>query len=83
MGQSLKNLPPADRAKRYRQFAAAALEEANLMQDEDLRASLLTIATGWHLMASELEDELIHNSRKPTSPTHDTNARDLSRKMRT
>ena len=39
----------------YRRLAEAALYEASAVADRDARGGLLSMAAGWHLLASELE----------------------------
>lgn len=55
MGQSLDLLPPAERAERYRQFAAISMNKAQETTDPDRRAEYLAMASGWHSMAVEAE----------------------------
>jgi hypothetical protein len=52
---SLDFLPTGERAKRYREFAAAAFDHAGTAETEQLRAEYLSMAAGWHSMAFELE----------------------------
>ena len=52
---SLDFLPAGERARRYREFAAAAFGQAGTAETEELRAEYLSMAAGWHSMAFELE----------------------------
>lgn len=52
---SLADLSEADRATRYRQFAAAALLEAAAATTAELRVEYVEMATRWHRQAVELE----------------------------
>jgi hypothetical protein len=61
LGQSIESLRPAERAKRYRQFADDASRRAAKTKDSDLHAGLLSLASGWHSMAVEMEQQ--HRNR--------------------
>jgi hypothetical protein len=58
LGQSLSSLPPEDRARLYRQFAAEAIRRSEQSARQELRAGHLSMAAGWHALALELEDSL-------------------------
>ena len=58
MGQTLASLPPAKRAKLYRQFAADAIGFAESGADNDQRANFLGMASSWHALALEAERAL-------------------------
>jgi hypothetical protein len=55
LDQLLDSLPLAQRVMYYRRLAEAALYEASAVADRDARGGLLSMAAGWHLLASELE----------------------------
>ena len=55
MGQLLDALPVAQRLLRYRQFSQEALQKATKIEDEDMRAGYLSMAAGWHMLATEIE----------------------------
>ena len=55
LGRSLISLPASERAKRYREFAAAAVHKATKTTDHAARAEYLSMASSWHAMAVELE----------------------------
>ncbi len=57
-GQLLTALPSKERAERYRQFATEAMQKAQATPDHEQRAKYLTIASGWHNVASEIERSL-------------------------
>jgi hypothetical protein len=57
-GQRLTALPAKERAERYRQFATEAMLKAQAAPDHEQRAKFLTMASGWHKMASEAERSL-------------------------
>lgn len=60
MGQLLDSLPPEQRLAHYREFAEAALRQAALTTDQVIRADLLSMAAGWHLLIGELEKAQSH-----------------------
>jgi hypothetical protein len=49
------NLPKAARAERYRRLASEAFQRAEESTDDELRSGYLSLASGWHSLASELE----------------------------
>jgi hypothetical protein len=49
------NLPKKERAERYRRLASEAFQRAEDSRDEELRSGYLSLASGWHSLASELE----------------------------
>jgi hypothetical protein len=55
VGQLFASLPPEERAERYRQFASEAVRKSQEAKDSDRRAECLTMAAGWHDMATEAE----------------------------
>jgi hypothetical protein len=55
MGQLLDALPLDQRLTRYREFAEDALRRAAMTTDPTIRADLLSMAAGWHLLVGELE----------------------------
>lgn len=55
MGQLLDALPVDQRLTRYREFAEDALRRAASTTDPGIRADLLSMAAGWHLLIGELE----------------------------
>jgi hypothetical protein len=55
--QSLTLLPAKERARRYREFGAAAMEEALAAATDELRHEYLCMAASWHAQATELEKE--------------------------
>jgi hypothetical protein len=40
---------------RYREFSEDALRKAQDIKDEDMRAGYLSMAAGWHTLATEIE----------------------------
>jgi len=54
-GQLLDALPLAQRLLRYRQLSQEALQKATKVEDEDMRAGYLSMAAGWHMLATEIE----------------------------
>lgn len=57
-GQPLTALPSKEQAERYRQLATEAMQKAQTAPDHEHRAKYLTMASGWHNMASEIERSL-------------------------
>ena len=55
LGQLLESLPLAQRLLRYRQFSQEALRKATDTGDEEMRAGYLSMASGWHMLATEIE----------------------------
>lgn len=55
LGQVLESLPLAQRLMRYRQLSQEALRKATQTEDEDMRAGYLSMAAGWHMLATEIE----------------------------
>lgn len=55
LGQLLDSLPLAQRLLRYRQLSQEALQKATNLDDEDMRAGYLSMAAGWHMLATEVE----------------------------
>jgi len=55
LGQLLESLPIAQRLLRYRQFSQEALRKATDTRDEEMRAAYLSMAAGWHMLATEIE----------------------------
>ena len=55
VGRLLASLPPAERAERYREFANEAMQKAQAAADSEHRIEYLTMAAGWHGLASEIE----------------------------
>ena len=55
LGQLLESLPLAQRLLRYRQLSQEALQKATNIEDEDMRAGYLSMAAGWHMLATEIE----------------------------
>lgn len=49
------NLPKQERAERYRRLASEAFKHAEESKDDELRSGYLSLASGWHSLASELE----------------------------
>lgn len=48
-------MPLAQRLLRYRQLSQEALQKATNIQDETTRAGYLSMAAGWHTLATEVE----------------------------
>jgi hypothetical protein len=65
--ESFQALPVEDRIRRCRQFAEEAFLRAGKATNRDLRAGFLTMATGWHSLASELEQDLRASQRPSPS----------------
>ena len=55
LGQLLESLPLAQRLLRYRQLCQEALQKATNIEDEEMRAGYLSMAAGWHMLATEIE----------------------------
>lgn len=55
LGQLLESLPLAQRLLRYRQLSQEALQKATNIDDEEMRAGYLSMAAGWHMLATEVE----------------------------
>jgi hypothetical protein len=55
VGRMLASLPPAERAERYREFANEAMQKAQAAADSEHRIEYLTMAAGWHSLASAIE----------------------------
>jgi hypothetical protein len=55
LGQLLESLPLAQRLLRYRQLSQEALQKATNIEDEEMRAGYLSMAAGWHMLATEIE----------------------------
>lgn len=55
VGQLLESLPLAQRLLRYRQLSQEALRKATDTADKDIRAGYLSMAAGWHMLATEIE----------------------------
>ena len=51
----LDSLRPEQRLAHYREFAEAALRQAATTTDPVIRADLLSMAAGWHVLIGELE----------------------------
>ena len=55
LNQLLESLPLAQRLLRYRQLSQEALQKATNIEDEEMRAGYLSMAAGWHMLATEIE----------------------------
>ncbi len=55
MGRAIDSLTIEERTQQYRERAEEALRLAEAASNENLRASYLSIACGWHALALELE----------------------------
>jgi tellurite resistance protein len=55
LGQLLESLPLAQRLLRYRQLSQEALQQATKIENDELRAGYLSMAAGWHILATEIE----------------------------
>jgi hypothetical protein len=51
----MESLPLAQRLLRYRQLSQEALQKATKMENDELRAGYLSMAAGWHMLATEIE----------------------------
>ena len=58
LGQPPEPLPPAERALRYRIFADEAFRKAEQAETPEIRAGLLNMAAGWHVLATALESAI-------------------------
>ena len=74
MAQLLDSLSPERRLAHYRESAEAALRQAAMTSDPGIRADLLTMAAGWHVLIGELErtqgqnglvEEMVHSRKAP------------------
>ena len=68
LGQLLESLPLAQRLLRYRQFSQEALRKATDIKDEEMRAGYLSMAAGWHMLATEIERLRERQSFSPAIP---------------
>ncbi len=55
MDNLLDSLPLAERLLRYRQFSQDALRKAGETANDEMRLGYLSMATGWHMLATEVE----------------------------
>jgi hypothetical protein len=55
VGFVLAAMPPEERVRRYRQMAAEAFRLAASTQDMALKAGHLSLASGWQVLAIEIE----------------------------
>ena len=53
-----RELPPPERAKRYRAFAEDARKEAERVTDRKVREAYIIIAERWEDMAADVEQRL-------------------------
>ena len=67
MDHLLDSLPLAKRLAHYRQLAEDALSEVDTAADQNARGGLLSMAAGWHMLASELERSMLP-SRSDINP---------------
>lgn len=67
LSRLLESLPMAERARHYRQLAHEALKNAAGAAEGDLRTGYLTMAAGWHSLATEIERATAHVT-KPANP---------------
>ncbi len=58
MGHLIASLPPNQRAKRYRHYAAETIIMAQAETNPDRRTEYLTLAECWHSLAVEAERPL-------------------------
>ena len=55
LGQLLESLPLTQRLLRYRQLSQEALQKATNLENDEMRAGYLSMAAGWHMLATEME----------------------------
>ena len=55
LGQLLESLPLTQRLLRYRQLSQEALQKATITENDEMRAGYLSMAAGWHMLATEME----------------------------
>lgn len=67
LGQLLAALPAAERAQRYREIARDAFQRSETAQDETMRAGYLSLASGWQVLALEIEHSMAFSTRLPDS----------------
>jgi hypothetical protein len=67
LGILLAALPPEERVRRYRQMAAEAFRLAASTHDMALKAGHLSLASGWQVLAIEIE----HTHGLATRPDRD------------
>lgn len=72
LGQLLESLPLAQRLLRYRQLSQEALQKATDIQDEATRAGYLSMAAGWHTLATEIERLREHHAPAEIHPLEET-----------
>jgi hypothetical protein len=75
-------LPVAERAQRYRQLASEAFLLAEITRDCVLRASYLSLASGWHALALEIEHSNGLADRHGAKELNDQQRPDANRKRR-
>jgi hypothetical protein len=68
LNQLLESLPLAQRLLRYRQLSQEALQKATNIEDEEMRAGYLSMAAGWHMLATEIEKLRDRQPAKDMSP---------------
>jgi hypothetical protein len=67
VGQSFELLPVEERIQQYREFADATFLKAQKVQDPEVRAHYLNLATLWHALAQELEAGNLDPELLPTA----------------
>ena len=72
MGQSFELLPVEERIQQYREFADATFLKAQKVQDAEVRAHYLSLATLWHALAQELEAGNLDPEMLPTARQSNT-----------
>jgi hypothetical protein len=71
----LETLPLVQRLARYRQLSQEALQKATDSGTDDMRAGYLSMAAGWHMLATEVE-RLRERQRNAQKSLSDADARD-------
>jgi hypothetical protein len=67
--QTPVSLPLEQRADHYRRLANETMNKAKEVQDPEKRAGFLTMASGWHAMAIEIERALAQTQSANEDPS--------------
>lgn len=58
MTEDLILLPLSERARQYRRMATELMDQAEVASDPETRMSLLALASGWQVLAVQIEEML-------------------------
>ena len=70
-GRPFQSASRQERAQRYRDMADAAFLKAQRVENPEIRAEFLNLATGWHAMALEIEKGLERPIQPQENPARD------------